>query len=78
MEVPLTIESPQNPRVKAAVKLRKSKLRKETGKTLVEGHREILRAIESAWTFDELYFCPELYLDGAASAVQKPGCAATS
>ncbi|MEA2069355.1 MAG: RNA methyltransferase, partial [Verrucomicrobiota bacterium] len=63
MENILTIESPQNPRVKAAVKLRKAKVRKETRQTLVEGYREILRATESGWTFIELYFCPELYLD---------------
>ena len=63
MENTLTIESPQNPRVKTAVRLRKSKLRKETDRTLVEGYREILRASESKWEFIELYFCPELYLD---------------
>ena len=62
----LTIESPQNPRVKAAVKLRKSKTRKETGKTLVEGYREICRATESGWKFNELYVCPPLYLDDGA------------
>jgi len=42
-------------------------VRKETGRTLVEGYREILRATESGWTFIELYFCPELYLDSEAS-----------
>jgi TrmH family RNA methyltransferase len=63
----LTIESPKNPRVKAAVKLRKGKVRQTTGKTLVEGYREILRATESNWRFDELYHCPELYLDPDAS-----------
>lgn len=67
MENILTIDSPQNPRVKAAVKLRKSKVRKETGKTLVEGYREILRASENSWIFFELYFCPELYLDEGAN-----------
>ncbi|MDH3981665.1 MAG: RNA methyltransferase, partial [Kiritimatiellaceae bacterium] len=56
------IESPQNPRVKAAVKLRKGKVRKQTRQTLVEGYREICRAFESGWIFTELYFCPELYL----------------
>jgi len=66
MENILKIDSPQNPRAKAAVKLRKGKVRKETGRTLVEGHREILRAIESDWKFIELYFCPELYLDSEA------------
>lgn len=64
-----TIESPQNPRIKAAVKLRKSKSRQQTGQTLVEGFREILRATESGWTFNELYFCPTLYLDDEAQAL---------
>ena len=77
MENILTLSSPQNPRVKAAVKLRKSKIRRETGKTLVEGYREILRATESGWTFIDLYFCPELYLDEDApklvSDIQKSG-----
>jgi TrmH family RNA methyltransferase len=62
MDGTLTIDSVQNPRVKAAVKLRKSKVRRETGRTLVEGYREILRAAESGWRFMELYTCPELYL----------------
>lgn len=63
MEKHPIIESPQNPRVKAAVKLRKSKNRVSSGHTLVEGHREILRAVENNWQFVELYFCPALYLE---------------
>lgn len=66
MENHLTIESLQNPRVKTAVKLRKGRVRKETGQTLVEGYREILRAVESRWRFNELYICPELYMDEGA------------
>lgn len=62
MENAPIIESPQNPRVKTAVKLRKSKVRAELKQTLVEGCREIRRAFENGWTFTELYFCPELYL----------------
>ena len=69
MENTVAIESPQNPRVKAAVKLRKRKVRTETGQTLVEGFREIRRAAESGWNFDELYFCPALYLDSGADAL---------
>ena len=75
MEKNLILESQQNPRVKAAVKLRKSKVRKETRQTLVEGYREILRATENGWQFIELYYCPELYLDPDAdqlvSTIQK-------
>ena len=66
MENSLIIESPQNPRVKAAVKLRKRKVRQETGRTLVEGYREILRAVENDWRFIEPYCCPGLYLDADA------------
>lgn len=77
MEEPLIIESPQNPRVKAAVKLRKGKLRKETGQTLVEGYRETKRAAQNGWRFDEFYFCPELFLDSGAkeliSRIQETG-----
>jgi len=69
MEETLTIESPQNPRIKAAVKLRKSRNRHETGRTLVEGCREILRATESGWMFEELYFCPEFFIDPEARTV---------
>ncbi|MEI6891276.1 MAG: RNA methyltransferase [Pontiella sp.] len=63
MEKMIFIESPQNPRVKQAVKLRKGKVRKELKQTLVEGFREIHRAFDSGWEFSELYFCPDLYLD---------------
>jgi len=63
MEEQNIIESAANPRIKAAVRLRKAKVRRETGRTLVEGVREIQRAAESGWLFHELYYCPELYQD---------------
>jgi len=69
MEKIQIIESPQNPRVKEAVKLRKHKVRQQTGRTLVEGFREIQRATRSGWKFNELYCCPELYLDLEAEAL---------
>ena len=71
MENTLLIESPKNPRVKHAVKLRKGKVRKEFKQTLVEGYREIRRAFESDWIFSELYYCPELYLaDGEDKLIE--------
>ena len=69
MEKIQIIESPQNPRVKEAVKLRKNKVRQQTGRTLVEGFREIQRATRSGWIFNELYFCPALFLDLEAEAL---------
>ena len=77
MEETLIIESLKNPRVKAAVKLRKAKVRRENKETLVEGYREILRATESGWEFKEFYCCPELYIDSKSgqlvSEIQSSG-----
>lgn len=71
MEEIRLIESLQNPRVKNAVKLRKSKARRESGTTLVEGYREILRATESGWRFKELYICSELFIDSGSERLAK-------
>ena len=41
------IASPSNPRIKAAARLRDRRGREETGLTLVDGAREVRRALES-------------------------------
>ncbi|MGH7996723.1 MAG: TrmH family RNA methyltransferase [Opitutaceae bacterium] len=56
------ITSLQNPRVKQLVKLRDRRPRDEAGLFLVEGYREIRRALEKAVPLRELYFCPEWFL----------------
>ena len=56
------ITSLQNPKIKDAVHLRDRKARKETGLFLIEGYRELLRAVESKRTIDTLFFCPEFFL----------------
>lgn len=53
----LKIVSPANPRIKEAARLRESRHRKRTGLTIVEGHREICRALEAGVKFRELYVC---------------------
>ena len=58
----LEISSPKNPRIKHVVKLRKRNVRDEEGIFLIEGYRECLRALGSKWPFDELFFCPDLFL----------------
>lgn len=58
----LKISSLQNPRVKQIVKLRDRREREERGVFLIEGYRELLRAVEAGRSIDELYFCPELFL----------------
>ncbi len=55
------ITSLQNPRVKQLVKLRDRRPRDEAGVFLVEGYRQIRRALDKGIPFTELYICPEWY-----------------
>lgn len=54
------INSFQNARIKGVVKLREAKERKQTGCTIVEGLREIERALEAGVVFKEIFVCPSL------------------
>ncbi len=56
------ITSLQNPRVKQLVRLRDRRPRDEAGVFLVEGYREIRRALEKAVALTELYFAPDWFL----------------
>lgn len=56
------ISSLQNPRVKQLVKLRDRRPRDEAGVFLVEGYREIRRALEKKVALTEIYFSPEWFL----------------
>ncbi|MGH7943996.1 MAG: TrmH family RNA methyltransferase [Opitutaceae bacterium] len=62
VESPEKISSLQNPRVKLLVKLRDRRSRDEAGVFLVEGYREIRRALEKRVPLRELYFSPEWFL----------------
>ncbi|MBS4167714.1 RNA methyltransferase [Parachlamydia sp. AcF125] len=69
---PLLITSLQNPKIKQAVKLRERHARKQTDLFLIEGYRELLRAVNGGRKIDSLFFCPELYLgSNEASLIQK-------
>lgn len=55
------ITSVQNERVKRIIKLqRKASARREEGLTVIEGAREVSRAIENGWQPVESWICPEL------------------
>jgi TrmH family RNA methyltransferase len=56
------ITSLQNPRVKQLVKLRDRRLRDDADVFLVEGYREIRRALEKKVPLHELYYSPEWFL----------------
>ncbi|MDE3045414.1 MAG: RNA methyltransferase [Verrucomicrobiota bacterium] len=58
----LKITSLQNPKVKEVVRLRERKERDETGRFLIEGYRELKRAIDAGRTIETLFICPSFYL----------------
>lgn len=62
MVQPEKITSLQNPRVKQLVRLRERRDRDEAGLFLVEGYREIRRALEKGVRPREFYFSPEWFL----------------
>ncbi len=58
----MLITSTTNPRVKGLVRLRTRRERDATGRFLVEGYRELARALQGGIALEELYHCPSLYL----------------
>lgn len=56
------LTSTQNPRVKALIQLWDKRERDKTNKFIIEGFREISRALSAQHSFDSLFFCPELFL----------------
>ncbi|MCC5021396.1 MAG: RNA methyltransferase [Candidatus Synoicihabitans palmerolidicus] len=58
---PEIITSLQNPRVKQLVKLRDRRQRDAAGQFLVEGFRQIRRALDKGFASVELYFSPEWF-----------------
>lgn len=69
------ISSKANPRIKNVVKLQKASERLEQGLFIVEGFREIDRAIRSGFHPEELYICESLSKHGQSEAIlnQLPG-----
>lgn len=56
------LSSVQNPRIKQLVKLRDRSEREATDQFLIEGYRELLRAVDSGHPINSLFICPELFL----------------
>src|SRR5689334_17831175 len=58
----LKITSLQNQKVKDVVRLRDRKARDETGLFLIEGYRELKRALDAGRKMTTVFFCPEFFL----------------
>ncbi len=55
-----TITSASNPRIRSALELRDRRARERRGATLVDGAREVLRAIEAGIEVEEVFVCEPL------------------
>jgi TrmH family RNA methyltransferase len=55
---PEEITSLHNPRVKRTVRLRESRQRQKQQRILIDGARELLRAVEAGIEIEELFVCP--------------------
>ncbi|MDX1692027.1 MAG: RNA methyltransferase [Acidimicrobiia bacterium] len=63
------ISSPANQRIKGLVRLRNRRERDRTGRFLVEGYRELRRAVDAGVDLLELYVCPDFFLGGNEDAL---------
>ena len=73
----LVIDSPSNPRVKAAVALRERRERQATGLTLVDGAREARRALEAGVDVETAFVCRSLVASEDARRVVELAAART-
>lgn len=76
------ITSLQNPRVKEVGRLRTRRYRDEENVLLIEGYRELLRALDNGWNPHTLFYCRELFLgeneDTLIRRCAEAGCAVFS
>ena len=70
---PLCITSPGNPRIKTVVKLRRRPHRDTLGLLLVEGYREIKRALDNRHPLEQLFFCRDLFQGTNEDRLHVPG-----
>ena len=70
------ITSLQNPRVKQIIRLRDRGERDATGLLLIEGRREVQRALTNGWKLQTLFFCPPLFTGPDESAALNQAAAA--
>ncbi|MFN2322161.1 MAG: TrmH family RNA methyltransferase [Trueperaceae bacterium] len=68
---PAPVESPTNPRVKRLVRLRERRARDAEGVGLVEGAREVDRALEGGWNVVVLATCTALYSPAARALASR-------
>jgi RNA methyltransferase, TrmH family len=64
------ITSPSNPLVKDLVRLRSARHRREQGRFLIEGRREVSRAMEAGIAIESVVVCPDLAPDAMPAGIR--------
>ena len=67
----LQIDSPQNPKIKHTLKLRKRSERDKQEKFIIEGYKECLHAKNAELAFEAFFFCESLFNHPNAKALCK-------
>lgn len=65
------ISSSHNPEVRARAKLKERRGREREGRFLIEGAREVLRALEAGVRLEVLYFCPDFLRNPGLEVVRR-------
>ena len=65
------IDSSQNPELRARAKLKERRARSREGRFLIEGAREVSRALTAGVTLETLYLCPDLLGDAGRATGQQ-------
>jgi TrmH family RNA methyltransferase len=64
------ITSLQNPKIKEVVKLRDRRPREESGLFIIEGYRELKRALDAGRSIQTLFYCPSFFLGSNEGALR--------
>jgi len=64
----MKITSPSNPRIKKIVKLKTRKARDLSGLSIIDGIREVTRALEAKASIEEIFMSPEVLMRQAGQA----------
>lgn len=65
----MILTSLQNPRVKELIHLRDRRERDKKQQFIIEGYRELLRAVDAHWKIETLFICPSLFLGSNEQAL---------
>ncbi len=60
--VVIEITSLQNIKIKEVVRLRERRVREKEDRFIIEGYRELLRAVDAGFAIESLFFCPGFFL----------------